>query len=728
MAAVTPAVVLLAAVHASFLAAPPVARGRDCPVAPATLARALTTVAYDSTGARRDPDDGSPSCDSVPFRARMRRNALSMTGLPGLVHVPVADVTPSGTADFSYDNARTPSVITNLARQRNVFIAFGFLPRVMIAGRGTVAVDTLDPAEIRDLSANVQLEILTEGAVSPAVSVGVQDIGHGATPFFPTRYLVASKTVLGRARLTGGYGTGPVFLKGPFGGLEVEAAPWATLLGEYDGRAFNGGLRIFPLPSMAARIGVQPRVDAVWRQGIGFATAVGFRTTLGGARTSSTMPAPTASLRRAESAPGPSPATASPPDTGMLALQRDLVARGFENVRAAIAPGARGRTVAVEYENRRFNRDELDALGIVMGVTALHSPGTVTRMRVTIRRVDIPVLTLESDVDAFIAFINDRLSDASFAAQLRISSPSVAERPDDAVASGPAANPSRWKLDLFIRPRIETTVLTDLGALDGRVSALPEADVQLGRGLVLDARRAIPVTESHGFPTSIEDPNGDRLLLHQALPIPLGGRWSGANALTQFSVGRFGHDAVGFANEVDVTVDDGLITLGSTVAVFGSSLGNLDRSMALAVARVRHPGLDLTASLTAGRFRNGDTGAAADLSRLFGATEVGFYVRATEFASIAGVRVVIPVTTTRELPPAHIRPRLPDVYSQTLQSAILEPLPALRMDVGLGLGTDHELGRVYRDRDRLQAATILAHVGTLRGTVRKWMGRAMLRN
>jgi hypothetical protein len=46
----------------------------------------------------------------------------------------------------------------------------------------------------------------------------------------------------------------------------------------------------------------------------------------------------------------------------------------------------------VEYENRRYNRNELDALGLVMGLAALYTPPSVTHMRVIVNKVNVPVL------------------------------------------------------------------------------------------------------------------------------------------------------------------------------------------------------------------------------------------------------------------------------------------------------------------------------------------------
>jgi hypothetical protein len=203
-------------------------------------------------------------------------------------------------------------------------------------------------------------------------------------------------------------------------------------------------------------------------------------------------------------------------------------------------------------------------------------------------------------------------------------------------------------------------------------------------------------------------------------------RWPRANALTQFTVGRFEHEAVGVANETDISLADGLVSVGSMLAVFGRSLGSLDHTEALGTLRLRHPNLDLTGTLSVGRFRHGDSGAAAELARRFGATELAFYLRATEFAKVAGIRIGLPLAPSRELAPRPVRLRAPDLYVQTLQSQVFSPIPYLRREVGRVLETDHDLPRVYRTRDRLQPVTVAAHVLTLRDAARRWLGVELL--
>lgn len=664
----------------------------------------------------------------------MRRNAASMFGAPGLVQVPSATATPSGTFDVTFDGARQPFVAGSGGQQRNLFVTIGLLPWLTLVARGTSAIDPGSTTQTRDLSASLSVRLhrdlsaglavrlLEEHEWTPAIAVGMQDLG-GASTFFASRYVVASKTWLGSSTVSLGIGSGKV-LNGPFGGIGLGLGQWVSVLGEYDGHAVNGGVRVFPFPSYADRIGLQPRFDFVWRQGVGAALGAGFRTMVGG--TGEALARPTAIAPAHPAAVGPT-AVASGAEvqrdtrsSAAIATERQLIALGFENVRVAILGGESGSTIDIEYENRRFNRDELDALGVVMGVAATHASAPVQRMRVTIRRVDLPVVTVESDVGAFVAFVNDRLSDAEFARQLTFMDPPRAARADGAQA--PRLNPSRFKLDVFLRPRVETQVLTDLGDASARVTALVDADLQLGPGLVLNARRGLPVTTTPGFVEYIQDPNADRVLLHQAIGIPLGDRWPLASAITQFSAGRFGHDEVGFANEMDVSLADGRVSVGSTLAVLGTTLGTLDHTMALGTVRVRHPAWDMTASLTAGRFRYGDTGAAAQLARQFGATELAFYVRSTSFANIAGVSVSLPLAPAKELAPSRLRLRAPDLYTQGLQTTILAESNVIRTDVGRLLDTDHEIARVYRSRDRLQPVTVVAHVQTLKEAWRRWLG------
>jgi hypothetical protein len=153
----------------------------------------------------------------------------------------------------------------------------------------------------------------------------------------------------------------------------------------------------------------------------------------------------------------------------------------------------------------------------------------------------------------------------------------------------------------------------------------------------------------------------------------------------------------------------------------GSSYSDLDRSVALANGRVRYPPWDLTFSVTAGRFLDGDRGVSTDLSRFFGNTEIGVFFRHTDNGSQAGFRFAVPLTLDKELPPWRVRPRLPDLFPYEQSTTVLTDTNTIRGDIGRTLRTGYEVERVYWNRDRLYPVYIRQHVDTLKQAVRKWI-------
>jgi hypothetical protein len=378
--------------------------------------------------------------------------------------------------------------------------------------------------------------------------------------------------------------------------------------------------------------------------------------------------------------------------------------------------------VVVEYENRRYNRDELDALGFVLGLAALRTPPLITHMRVIVKEVNVPVLDVSTSVEAFLEFMNERMLADTFAQQLQIAqhvqwSPSTAA-PEAVTTIG---NRSWLKLDVFLRPRTETRILTELGVADLRFSLLPDAYVQLTPGTVFNIRAALPVTKTAGFPEPLGDPEVDRILLHQALRLPLGSwsRW--LTGLTQVSIGRFTSEEVGVADETALTLLEGILFVKGTLARVGPSYNNLNHWVALANGRVRYPAWDLTFSVTAGRFLDRDQGVAVDLSRFFGNTEIGVFLRHSDHGSLAGLRFGIPLTPAKELPPWRVRPRLPDLFRYEQRTTVFTDRNVIRNDIGRPLTTDHAIERVYWNRDRLYPAYLRQHVDTLKQAVRRWI-------
>lgn len=661
--------------------------------------------------------------DELFGTSEMLRNSLSAWGMPGIIHVPTATMVPSGSLDLGYNVARDLDVFPGVDRQKTFNFALGFLPRVTLGGRGTVATDRDSDRDLaRDLSANVQVLLLDEGGWWPAVALGVQDVGGGAS-FFRSRYVTLSKSLFGRLRATMGFGLGPDVLEGPFGGVELALNRFVTLLGEYDAREFNAGIRLFPLPEKLEAYGIpRPTVDVIWQEGGHVAWGISVRSRLGETKFQAQQ---AARAEKRYSRRAADPATAPSFQVISEQLQAALMERGLENVRVSVVRLEASYTVVVEYENRRYNRDELDGLGLVLGLAALHTAPPIGFMSVIVKEVNTPVLQVSTSIEAFMAFLNEQMATSTFAQQLHVTQQVQWPLPTATLEASTNIGQRSWlKVDTFLRPRIATRLLTEAGVADLRFSVVPEAVMQLTPGAVVDVRGVIPVTQTAGFPGPLGGPDLDRALLHQAVRLPQGPWSTWANGLTQVSIGRFNQEEVGIADETAVTFLDGIVFLKGTLARLGPSFTDLNHWVALANGRVRYPAWDLTFSVTAGRFLDGDRGVAADLSRFFGTTEVGVFFRHSDHGSLVGIRFGVPLTPAKELSPWYVRPRLPDLYTYAQQTTVLMSQNIIRGDIGRLLTTDHEIERVYWNRDRLYPVYLRQHVDTLKQAVRRWIDDA----
>ena len=607
--------------------------------------------------------------------------------------------------------------------QQNFTFAIGLLPRLTIGGRGTVAENETGMDFARDISANLHLLLLEEGWWWPAVAVGWQDIG-GGMQLFSSKYVTLSKSLFGRVRGTVGFGTGPDTLDGPFAGLELAVNRFITLMGEYDADDINAGLRLFPLPEKFIAYGIpRPTIDLVWQDGNDFAWGISLRSVIGESKFQAQREARTHKRYHRWTPPAD---TAVSLQTVSERLQTVLIDHGLENVRVTIVSLTQPDiAVVVEYENRRYNRDELHGLGLVMGLTATRTPSQITHMSIIVKEVNTPVLQFTAAIDDFLAFLNDQLSEHTFAQQAHITQhiQGPAEL-GNAVAATGTRNRSWLKVDAILRPGIQTTVLTERGVADIRFSLLPDAFVQLTPGTVINVRGNIPITQTPGFRGVLGDPSVDRALVHQALRLPLE-KWSRVTmGMTQFSLGRFTGEEIGLANETAVSFMDGLFFFKTTLALVGPSPDNIDRWVALANGRVRYPPWDLTLSVTGGFFRDNDAGIAVDLSRFFGTTEIGLVLRHTDNGSIAGIRLGFPLTPAKELKPWYFRPRLPELFEYEQRTTVFTDRNFLFTNIGRSLPLGHEIERIYWNRDRLYPVYIRQHVDTLKQAVRVWVDDA----
>jgi hypothetical protein len=224
-------------------------------------------------------------------------------------------------------------------------------------------------------------------------------------------------------------------------------------------------------------------------------------------------------------------------------LARRLTAAGFERVRI----GRVGQQLVVELENRRYNWNEADAIGIALGLAARTVAEPHTRLAVIGKKAGLPMYEVSVDRAAFMQFMRDGQTDEVAIGLDFRRAPSVADvdwYDDD-------ESPRGWSR-LRVEPSLVKFVATELGVFDYSLAANVQALVPLWKGAELSTSYLSTVGESNdvanGFLGWAQQRDGLRsATLSQAV-------WLGEHALSVFTAGRMQYDHLGFQNETTVFV------------------------------------------------------------------------------------------------------------------------------------------------------------------------------
>ncbi len=630
--------------------------------------------------------------------------ALGFQGVPGVIDTPVAAAFTGELLGFvGFKSDLDAGVIGNA-------LNFGFmLPMVPFLGIGARASigDRERLGLLKDGSADLHLLVLDEGPFWPALAVGGTDLS--GTSYFRTRYAVLSKSFDEYVRVSVGYGDENKQLSGLFAGLELAPIPYLSLLAEYDGKDPGFGLRLFPIPAFVEAYGV-PQIsgDLVWTRESGLTGQIGLQYRLGEAKFQ-TQRSERRELRFTSMA-----STSSAAQALEVLLER-MVEQGFEDVRGVLTSS---RAVALEYENRRYNRSELDGLGIVLGLATLLLPASVEGIDVVVRQHGLRVFQLGTSRSRFLEFLNEDLDPELYADSLELSAPKSA---NGRLSEESRRAPTELKLDLTVLPSLQTLVLTEVGVFQYRLTLYPEAVMKLTPGLVFEGRVRIPLTQSHAIFGPLGSTELDRVVLRQALRLPLDTLSLELPVWAQASFGKFGPAVFGASGELAIPLFEGVGLLRAEVAGLSRQLIAPQSIYAIAEARGRFEPWDAHLSVTAGQFVDGDLGWRVELGRFWGSTEITAFAHLGDHGSVGGINLRIPLAPAEELRPFWIRPRFPELAQYGAQTTILETGNWVRTLGGRILPGFHDIPTSYFSRDRLYPAYVRAHVDELRDAARYWL-------
>jgi hypothetical protein len=645
----------------------------------------------------------------------------SLEGYTGQLTTPSAWTADEGAAHLLFTDAEDPRFrATSTARA--YALTAGLLGWVEAGGR--LSEVWSDP-RIRDLSFHLKLRLPLEllwPRVPVALAVGSQDEG-GAAANFRSRYAVASVRAW---RLGGsvGYGLGPDRMEGWFAGGTLALAGWLEVLGDWDGVDLNAGARAsIPLD----RLGLPLRVGGIVRTVLrhesrqvewGLTLEVPLWLNAGPegrhpidvgqsppSRPASAPPprtAPVPALAVVAVAPvappADSPAPAAPVEA-LRGLEDALVEVGLEEVRAGTAGGG----VVVEYENNRFNHDEADALQIVLrqvertGLAGRPLAVVVKRSGLRVAEISVPAA---GDADA--------IAEEGSAPRWRSAPP---ERRADWVSPRPR-NRRALHSALAFAPDLRTFVGTEVGLLDYVLSLRADLIVPLWPGLTGVARAQLPLTwsdsldDGHLYRRYRTPRRLEYALLHQAVPIAPGLWVMVGGGVFQAT------DAGGLAEALWApSRAGGTLALG-VQGLWTQNDQHAERRALTASARLRLAPAGLTLLMRYGRFVNGDRGTTAELSRWFGATQVGVWLTRTD-ASIAGAFFSMPLTPRRDMRPGWLQVRGAKRWGHGVGTIVGEERNAITVGLGAAPISPWNLEACYLDGGRISRSGLVAPVREL---------------
>lgn len=589
---------------------------------------------------------------------------VASIGAVGGLHIPSAYVLGTGDVAASLGN-EDPALGTYYNHHRNYLVGFGLGAGVELFGRlnhnQNLPNQQANSAELigGDLSASLKWQLPIEAAGLPKLAVGLTDYGGNAAVYFRSAYAVASDE-LGPLRWSLGYArsaptvmpTAARVLDGVFGGAELRL--WdtrATLLAETDGTRRHAGVRyyspVMPWLGDAQLIGSvqrssggpEPKGHPADATSINLTLVVPLQTDDAAREQRSRSAAQAHKALPALEESSSAPATNGP--ERLAKLYAALRASGLERVRV----GTIGDDVVVEYENQRYLHNEVDALGIVLGLAAEHAPAASRRLHVITLKDGLVMFEASVSVPSYRAWLRDAGESAAVQATLGFGRLPGYDATSVQWAYGSAQPTSRLRVRLS--PLLSYTVGAEIGLFDyslglqARTSAPLWAGAEVYADVVQRIDNTINMEPGRAFQDSRQRNGLQTLALQQSF-------WWGQRIFASVGAGLYQYNTVGTEAEATIFVpwnEDSVHLRGRAVHITDTSTNPVLGSDNAASASYRWR-MSTTTWVEGGlhSYTDGSKGPALAVTRWFGDASLQMFARKGGGNTFVGLELSLPLT------------------------------------------------------------------------------------
>lgn len=534
----------------------------------------------------------------------------SYQGFRGVVNTPNAEVLPQGEFELLYTNqienlspSDTPD-FRDTKDQKNFFLNMGVLPNLDFSFQYVYGFD--DVANQKHLSnrvvnAKYQIPYIDEDLFQ--VAIGLQDMG-GGNRYIPSKYAVVSKEFKSlRTNLGYAQGDKEASLNGVFGSLEYQPTPWLYLAGEYDTREWNGAIKT----SIPITIGDQP-IDL----GLMARSSLDHNNLYFGVYAKAPFQQTNQPSNKVEEVAFKEPVS-------IESLQ-------LNNIDSSI----KENTLYFSYENTLYTHNDIDALGMVLGILA--SSTNAKDIVVTTKKANIVQYSMQVNTKAYKEFLKTGKVTPQLLYFRSMNTNSHLNR----------TYSDQFKPTLTVQPDL---VFIDGGeysdVVDYTLAMQTELSMRLAKGTLLSGRYNIPISMTDNFKNggvfSYRNRNKTNASLDQVLLSQYYKPLENQQWVNLLQVGRFDEELEGVSFESGVSDVSGSHQLRLKFAQLDDGFGNrMDRysndtrELRLLSYRYYLNSLNSNIKVTAGDFLYGDQGVSVDFERYFSDIRLSFNLSKTK--------------------------------------------------------------------------------------------------
>ncbi|EJC6859573.1 YjbH domain-containing protein [Vibrio parahaemolyticus] len=665
---------------------------------------------------------GTVAC-SLPLSAIAFADLSNLQDLPsnqsftGVIYTPNAQTLEYGLFRFTFAQGLPAEGVVQTSDSLN--FSLGLLEGLEAHGRiittNYSANCFVDGCGIRDLSMSFKYQIPNYWSIDNFnIAVGVEDFG-GELSYFDAYYGVADYTLEDiPLRLSIGYGKSDNVLgvlDGSFGSIEYQPFDFVQFTGEYDSAEFNSSVKFFTPESllpydMTASLSYQVYSDhdtddqAIWNAALSIPLITSYTRSRDYARGNGSL------MERLALEQGKAN------NASISALITALRNEGFVNVKVGVS----NDKVVVALENRRYNHNQVDGLGVALGIVSSHLGQNAAQdigaasdqFELVMLANQKPVVSVLSNSNCYQSFVNGSAScdDIQFITR------DLSERLDMVDWKTERVNSGTLDSQIVFSPMVRHGVATEYGVYDYSFAMSSNLYTYLWSGAAIDVRHILPLAESDDFEEggyfedSVYENEIERAMVHQFFRLPY------VDIANQVSLGLVKSDYIGARSESAWFSQSGNHWLGLEMSYFQhqdekdkNGYANPDRQTFLTRYTFSMPEWDWQFNATAGEFWKGDVGAKFTTSHWFEDIEVSASYQVTKFNDIdeeqfVTVSVKLPLTPWRDMSPSVIQVRGNEAYDFNVTTRVGNDYNYLAAGQGDELVMDNSMLRRYFNRGR----------------------------